>query len=167
MRLDASRYEQVDANVGISGKLEGGGLRQPLHRVLTGDVDAGPREANKGGGAAEVDNPTMLVIKALADGIQRHGALHRAIGGISQKMLTQTLRALERDGLVLRTVYPVVPPKVEYALTPLGETLIEPLAAISAWAERHMDEIMRARRSADDGNRRVATSGLASRGQME
>ena len=113
------------------------------------------------------DRWTMLVIKSLADGIQRHGALHRAIGGISQKMLTQTLRALERDGLVLRTVYPVVPPKVEYALTPLGETLIEPLAAISAWAERHMDEIMQARRCAGDGNRQVATSGLASRGQME
>ncbi|MBA2277133.1 MAG: helix-turn-helix transcriptional regulator [Chloroflexia bacterium] len=91
----------------------------------------------------------MIVIKALAEGIQRYGALHREIGGISQKMLTQTLRSLERDGLVRRTVYPVVPPKVEYALTPLGETLIEPLAAIGAWAERHMDEIVRARTRAD------------------
>lgn len=93
------------------------------------------------------DKWTMLVVKELADGIYRYGALHRSIGGISQKMLTQTLRALERDGLVTRTVYPVVPPKVEYALTPLGETLIEPLAAIAAWAERHMDEIMQARHS--------------------
>ncbi len=95
------------------------------------------------------DRWTMIVIKALAEGIRRYGALHREIGGISQKMLTQTLRSLERDGLVRRTVYPVVPPKVEYALTPLGETLIEPLAAIGAWAERHMDEIVRARRRHD------------------
>ena len=109
------------------------------------------------------DRWTMIVIKALAEGIQRYGALHRDIGGISQKMLTQTLRAMERDGLVLRTVYPVVPPKVEYTLTPLGETLIEPLAAIGAWAERHMDEIVQARRRHDDGGRQSATHGPASR----
>lgn len=95
------------------------------------------------------DRWTMIVVKALADGISRYGELHRGIDGISQKMLTQTLRSLERDGLVLRTVYPVVPPKVEYALTPLGETLIDPLEAISIWAERHMEEIIRARRSHD------------------
>ncbi len=92
------------------------------------------------------DRWTMIVVKALSEEIHRYGELHRAIGGISQKMLTQTLRSLEHDGLVRRTVYPVVPPKVEYALTPLGETLIEPLAAISDWADRHMDEIVRARR---------------------
>lgn len=91
------------------------------------------------------DRWTMIVVKALSEGIHRYGELHRAIGGISQKMLTQTLRSLEHDGLVQRTVYPVVPPKVEYALTPLGETLIEPLTAISAWAERHMDEIVETR----------------------
>jgi len=95
------------------------------------------------------DRWTMIVVKALAEGIHRYGELHRAIGGISQKMLTQTLRSLEHDGLVRRTVYPVVPPKVEYALTPLGETLIEPLAAIGDWAERHMDDIVRARRQND------------------
>ncbi len=98
------------------------------------------------------DRWTMIVIKALADGIQRYGVLHREIGGISQKMLTQTLRSLERDGLVVRTVYPVVPPKVEYALTPLGQTLTEPLAAIATWAERHMHEIMQARRRHDAGD---------------
>ena len=92
------------------------------------------------------DKWTMLVIKALADGIGRYGALGREIEGISQKMLTQTLCALERDGLVSRTVHPVVPPMVDYALTPLGETLIVPLAAISAWAEEHMDEVQAARR---------------------
>jgi len=104
------------------------------------------------------DRWTMIVVKALADGLHRYGELHREIGGISQKMLTQTLRSLERDGLVLRTVYPVVPPKVEYALTPLGETLTEPLAAISTWAEGHMDEIARARRR-HDGDKASTSAG--------
>ncbi len=103
------------------------------------------------------DRWTMIVIKALADGRKRYGELHRNIEGISQKMLTQTLRSLERDGLVERTVYPVVPPRVEYALTPLGECLTEPLAAISAWAERHMSEIAEARRRYDLANQEQST----------
>ena len=73
------------------------------------------------------DKWTALVIQILAGGTMRYAALQREIGGISQKMLTQTLRSLERDGLVQRTVHPVVPPKVEYSLTKLGRTLIEPL----------------------------------------
>src|SRR5260370_39211953 len=68
---------------------------------------------------------TALVLYALAFGVKRHGEIKREIEGISQKMLTRTLRNLERDGLVKRTVYHVVPPRVEYALTPLGETLSE------------------------------------------
>ena len=97
------------------------------------------------------DRWTLIVVKALAGGIQRYGALHRAIEGISQKMLTQTLRSLERDGLVRRTVYPVVPPKVEYTLTPLGETLIELLVVIDGWAERHMEDILEQRQRQDAG----------------
>src|SRR5947199_8175297 len=73
------------------------------------------------------DKWTALIIQVLAHGTKRYAALQREIGGISQKMLTQTLRSLERDGLVQRKVHPVVPPKVEYALTRLGRTLIEPL----------------------------------------
>jgi DNA-binding HxlR family transcriptional regulator len=88
---------------------------------------------------------TALVIYALAGGTQRYGELHRKIGGVSQKMLTQTLRKLERDGIVERRVYPVVPPKVEYSLTPLGRTLTEPLRAICQWTERHLPELERAR----------------------
>src|SRR5438876_10163394 len=71
----------------------------------------------------------------------RYAALQREIGGISQKMLTQTLRSLERDGLVQRTVHPVVPPKVEYSLTRLGRTLIEPLHALCRWSEKHLAEL--------------------------
>src|ERR1700681_1668310 len=81
------------------------------------------------------DKWTALIIQILAQGTMRYAALQREIGGISQKMLTQTLRNLERDGLVQRTVHPVVPPKVEYALTPLGRSLKKPLQAICCWAE--------------------------------
>jgi len=76
------------------------------------------------------DKWTALIIQVLAHGTKRYAALQREIGGISQKMLTQTLRSLERDGLVQRRVHPVVPPKVEYSLTRLGRTLIEPLHAL-------------------------------------
>ena len=87
------------------------------------------------------DKWTALIIHVLAHGTKRYAALQREIGGISQKMLTQTLRSLERDGLVQRTVYPVVPPKVEYALTRLGRTLIEPLQALCRWSEKHLSEL--------------------------
>lgn len=78
---------------------------------------------------------SVLIVYVLADGTKRHGQVRREIGGISQKMLTQTLRALEQEGIVTRTVHPVVPPAVEYALTPRGEALIEPLRALIRWAE--------------------------------
>lgn len=96
------------------------------------------------------DKWTVLVIKALARGINRYGQLQRAIGGISPKMLTQTLRALERDGLVHREVYPVVPPSVDYSLTPLGVTLTESIRAMSDWAEANFPEIEAARRRYHD-----------------
>jgi DNA-binding HxlR family transcriptional regulator len=87
------------------------------------------------------DKWTALVIQILAGGTMRYAALQREIGGISQKMLTQTLRSLERDGLVQRTVHPVVPPKVEYSLTKLGRTLIDPLQGLCRWSEKHLGEL--------------------------
>src|SRR3981081_3839440 len=87
------------------------------------------------------DKWTALVIQILAQGTMRYAALQREIGDISQKMFTQTLRSLERDGLVQRTVHPVVPPKVEYALTKLGRTLIEPLHGLCRWSEKHLPEL--------------------------
>ena len=87
------------------------------------------------------DKWTALIIQILAKGTMRYAALQREIGGISQKMLTQTLRSLERDGLVQRTVHPVVPPKVEYSLTRLGRTLIEPLHGLCRWSEKHLHEL--------------------------
>jgi DNA-binding HxlR family transcriptional regulator len=84
------------------------------------------------------DKWTALIIQLLSKQTMRYAELQRQIGGISQKMLTQTLRSLERDGLVERKVYPVVPPKVEYSLSKLGRTLIEPLRALCRWSEKHL-----------------------------
>lgn len=96
------------------------------------------------------DQWTPLVIYALEDnGTMRFGQLLKRIGGISRKMLTQTLRALERNGLVQRVVYPVVPPVVEYSLTPLGQTLVEPIKALSDWAYGHLQEVAQARTAYD------------------
>ena len=84
------------------------------------------------------DKWASLIIGLLEDRTMRFSDLQRAIGGITQKMLTQTLRSLERDGLVKRTVYPEVPPRVEYALTPLGETLKPVIRALAAWGEEYV-----------------------------
>jgi DNA-binding HxlR family transcriptional regulator len=97
------------------------------------------------------DRWTSMLICALAAGPKRYGELRRQVGGVSAKMLTQTLRGLERDGLVVRTVYPTQPPRVEYALTSLGETLVEPLSGILAWAEVHFSELQSARARYDRG----------------
>jgi len=88
------------------------------------------------------DKWSVLVVILLGDGKMRFSDLRRAIEGISQRMLTQTLRQLERDGLVSRTVYPSVPVRVEYELTALGRTLIEPLSALAGWAETNREEIL-------------------------
>ena len=84
---------------------------------------------------------TVIVIYCLAYQTRRYKQLERKIEGISQKVLTQTLRKLEKNGLVQREVYPVVPPKVEYSLTPLGETLVEPLSLLAQWSEEHIVEL--------------------------
>ncbi|MBA2678635.1 MAG: helix-turn-helix transcriptional regulator, partial [Ktedonobacteraceae bacterium] len=91
------------------------------------------------------DKWTMITMYTLAQGTRRFGELQRDVGGISQKMLTQTLRKLESNGLVERTVYPVIPPRVEYNLTALGETFIEALSSVCRWAEDHRDDIEAAR----------------------
>lgn len=96
------------------------------------------------------DKWTALIIGLLENGPRRFSALRRGIGGISQKMLTQTLRDLERDGIVSRTVYPEVPPHVEYELTALGRTLSEPIAAVRRWAEEHIGEVTMAQQVYDE-----------------
>jgi DNA-binding HxlR family transcriptional regulator len=95
------------------------------------------------------DRWSLLVLYALENGTLRFQELRRTVDGVSQKMLTQTVRALERDGLITRTVYASVPPKVEYALTPLGRGLTQRIAAIREWAYDNIDDIERARRDFD------------------
>ncbi|MBA3961267.1 MAG: helix-turn-helix transcriptional regulator [Chthoniobacterales bacterium] len=104
------------------------------------------------------DKWTALIIYVLAGGTHRYAVLQREIGGISQKMLTQTLRSLERDGLVQRKVHPVVPPKVEYSLTPLGRTLIEPLKAICSWSEKHLPQLQANRTRARNAEGALTTA---------
>lgn len=91
------------------------------------------------------DKWTVLVIYALANGTNRYSQIHRSIGCITHKMLAQTLRRLERDGILKRKVYAVVPPKTEYTLTPLGETLITPIHAFFQWGDEHMNTVEQAR----------------------
>ncbi len=88
---------------------------------------------------------TVMVIYLLSDKTRRYSELYKVIPGISQKMLTQTLRNLERDGILLRKVYPVVPPQVEYSLTPLGESLVDLLSNLCTWSMEHYDEVEQAR----------------------
>ncbi len=88
---------------------------------------------------------SVLIIIMLGERPRRFSELKRAIGGISQRMLTLSLRGLERDGLVKRTVFPVVPPRVEYELTALGQSLRSPVSALGEWARGHLDEIDAAR----------------------
>ena len=97
------------------------------------------------------DKWSVLIIQRLGDGPRRFNEIKRIIGGISQRMLTLTLRNLERDGLVRRTVFPTVPPRVEYELTALGRTLIEPLRALALWAAANRKDIQAARESHDAG----------------
>lgn len=121
------------------------------------------------------DKWSLLVISLLGGGPRRFMELRRDIGAISQRMLTLTLRQLERDGLVSRTVFPVVPPRVEYRLTPLGETLLVSIQAIVTWSVEHLEEIAAARAAYDarvaEEEARVPTTprpdGLATRAAAE
>ncbi len=96
------------------------------------------------------DKWSTLILITLAQGPHRFSAVQRAIPDISKRMLTQTFRDLERDGLIARTVFPTKPPSVEYCLTPLGETLLEPLTVLVRWANRSHAAIKNARSAFDE-----------------
>ena len=95
------------------------------------------------------DKWSVYIVATLGDEARRFSELRRLIAGISQRMLTLTLRGLERDGLVTRTVHPTVPPSVEYALTALGKTLMPPVMELVAWAEKNRARIQKARERFD------------------
>ncbi|RAX46925.1 transcriptional regulator [Arthrobacter sp. AQ5-05] len=96
------------------------------------------------------DKWTPLVFLALESGPRRFSQLRADIGGVTPKVLTQTLRQLERDGLLTRTIYPEIPPRVEYALTRLGGTLLGPLEVMREWSQVHAASILRARSDYDE-----------------
>jgi DNA-binding HxlR family transcriptional regulator len=95
------------------------------------------------------DKWSVLIVQMLADGPKRFSELRRTIEGISQRMLTLTLKGLERDGLVTRTVYPTIPPRVDYELTDLGRTLRKPIQALAKWAQENREQIQAARNRYD------------------
>jgi len=95
------------------------------------------------------DKWSMYVIDLLGPGTKRFSELHRSIDGITARMLTVTLRGLERDGIVTRTIHPVIPPRVEYALTPMGLTLLDAIGALVSWADGHLPEISAAQAAYD------------------
>jgi DNA-binding HxlR family transcriptional regulator len=117
---------------------------KPRHKNLPADCRAVSEVLARVG-----DKWSVLVVTKLGGGPQRFNELRRSIGGISQRMLTLTLRGLERDGLITRTVFPVIPPRVDYALTALGRDLLEPVSALGDWALRNQIKIARAREQFD------------------
>src|SRR2546423_1221300 len=98
------------------------------------------------------DKWTVLVVSLLGEGAKRFNELRHAVGSISQRMLTLTLRGLERDGLVTRTVFPTIPPRVEYELTKLGHSLLAPVSGLGLWARQNRGAIEEARRRYDRGS---------------
>jgi len=129
---------------------------KPEHKKVPA-LPAIPHQESDCRGVASVlarvgDKWSVLVIMLLGDGPRRFNELKRMVGGISQRMLTLTLRGLERDGLVTRTVFPTVPPRVDYELTDLGRGLSDPVIKLGAWAQQHLPDIDTARKKFDGRN---------------
>lgn len=131
---------------------------EPRHTAVTGErVDHASNDCRVVGSvlARIGDKWSVLVVMTLGDGPRRFNELKRIIGGISQRMLTFTLRGLERDGLVTRTIFPTIPPRVDYELTDLGRSLRVPVMALGTWAFTHIPEIQEARSRFDRGTETV------------
>ena len=106
------------------------------------------------------DKWSVQIVDLLGEGAMRFSDLRRAIEGISQRMLTLTLRGLERDGIITRTVFPEIPPRVEYELTKLGKTLLEPIQGLAEWAEKNRTSIQDAREKFDVKSKKKAAAVL-------
>lgn len=119
----------------------------PRHRHVPSECPAIREVLNRVG-----DKWSVLVIALLGEGPKRFSELRRMIEGVSQRMLTLTLKGLERDGLVTRTVYPTIPPRVEYQLTTLGRTLLQPIRRLAKWAGQNREKIQEARGDYDARN---------------
>ncbi len=129
-------------------------MSEPLHH------DAGDCRAVGELLARVGDKWTVLLLRALGDRRMRFKELHRAVEGISQRMLTVTLRHLERDGILLRTVYPTIPPRVEYELSELGRSLLEAMHPVGAWVVAHHDDILASRQRFDEQLQSAQSSSL-------
>lgn len=140
---------QISANSNTATPLSDIGVRLKQQRDEARKVDAEAVENCPVRGILDKIGSkwSVLLITTLAERPHRFGELRRAVSDISQRMLTQTLRELQRDGLISRHVHPTTPPTVEYRLTPIGETLLEPLSSLLVWAETHSDAICAARQA--------------------
>ena len=119
----------------------------PGHKHVPSECPAVREVLNRVG-----DKWSVLVVALLGDGKKRFSELRRSIEGISQRMLTLTLKGLERDGLITRTMYPTIPPRVEYELTKLGRSLLIPITGLGAWAAQNRERIQAARERYDVQN---------------
>jgi len=124
--------------------------RQERTSVLPSNLDV-PEECRTVGEVLDRigDKWSVLVVATLGDGPKRFSELRRSIASISQRMLTLTLRGLERDGLISRTAFPTIPPRVDYELTELGRSLLRPVRALGSWARENRSRILEARASYD------------------
>ncbi len=129
----------------------------PRHKLVTALAEAPVAEVHLASNCSRVsevisrigDKWSVLIVMQLRTGPRRFNELKKLIGGISQRMLTLTLRGLERDGLITRTVTPTIPPRVDYDLTALGRSMQAPVEALGSWAMSHLDAIEKARRDFD------------------
>jgi len=123
----------------------------PEHKQVTERIDHNSTDCRAVSGvlARVGDKWSVLIIVLLGDGPKRFNEIKRLVGGISQRMLTLTLRGLERDGLVTRTIFPTIPPRVEYELTKLGRSLRKAVEPLGSWAQGHIGDINKAREKFD------------------
>jgi DNA-binding HxlR family transcriptional regulator len=122
----------------------------PSHKHVRSECIAVREVLNRVG-----DKWSVLVVVLLGDGTKRFSELRRTIEGISQRMLTLTLKGLERDGLITRTVYPTIPPRVDYQLTKLGRSLLLPITELETWARKNRQNIQDAREKYDAKSHRI------------
>jgi DNA-binding HxlR family transcriptional regulator len=146
----------VDSGPAAPGDEPSGAFGQPPETACDRGAESEPRTVRQPTTcrAREVlqrvgDKWSMLVIDLLGQGTMRFTELHRSVDGITSRMLTVTLRGLEKDGIVTRTIHPVIPPRVDYALTPMGRTLLDAIGQLVSWADDHLPEIEAARAAYD------------------
>jgi DNA-binding HxlR family transcriptional regulator len=144
----------TESKIGTEKEQEGT-FMSPSHKHVRGECLAVREVLNRVG-----DKWSVLVVALLGDGKKRFSELRRTVEGVSQRMLTLTLKGLVRDGLVTRTAYPIIPPRVDYELTKLGRSLLVPITGLSDWASQNRKRIQTARERYDVQNSKGNASGV-------